>query len=197
MNNIVKGVMGNTLRRYLVIALVASLVVTGGMFAYAYTAATQTITVSAAGADFAEIGAVDTGKPVYSGNGKIFGSYRGKIWGGILYSVNLTTDYPGDVAINVYLDNIDEMGKNYGLWMIKLRLVASTDNATAVDVQTIDRPLTLNNGVVSFVAKDLSTSAEYQIIALDGVYKAHPYAYWGTAFGAITPSLTAEVLQAK
>ena len=35
MNNIVSGILGNTLRRYLVIALAISLVVTGSMFAYA------------------------------------------------------------------------------------------------------------------------------------------------------------------
>ena len=37
MKNIVGGIMGNTLRRYLIVALVASLAITGGMFAYAYT----------------------------------------------------------------------------------------------------------------------------------------------------------------
>jgi len=199
MRNIVNGIMGNTLRRYLVVALMAYLAVTSGMFAYAYTTGTQAISVTAATADFAEIGPASgsaaTPPPTYKGS-KLFGSYRGAMWGGTLFSVNVTDDYTGDIAINVYLDNIDEMGKNYGMWMMKLRFVDSADNATAVDIQGIDRPLTLNNGVVTFIAKDLVSANEYYIDAVSGVYRSHSWGYI-TNFGTIQPSITAEILQAQ
>ena len=192
MKNIIDGIMGNTLRRLLVIALVASLAITGGMFAYAYTTTTQTITVSSGGGEYAEILPAAPKLPSYT----IFGSYRGKIQGGDLFSINVTSGYPGDLAINVYLDNIDEMGKNYGLWLVKLRLVQASDNTAYMDVQGIDRPLSLQNGAVSFVSNNMTSGTEYHIELVSGVYRAFPYVYW-TGFGAITPSLTTEVLQAR
>ena len=192
MNNIVSGIIGNTLRRYLVVALMASLAVTGGMFAYAYTTSTQTITVSSGGGEYAEILPAVPKLPSYT----IFGSYRGAIPGGDLFSINVTSGYPGDLAVNIYLDIIDQMGKNYGLWMAKLRLVQASDNSAYMDVQGIDRPLSLQNGAVTFVSSNMSSGTEYQVELVSGVYRAFPYAYW-SGLGTVTPSLTAEVLQAQ
>ena len=192
MNNIVNGIMGNTLRRYLIVALMASLAVTGGMFAYAYTSQTTTITATGT-ADFAAISPNTTSPCNYS----IFGNYRGAIPAGNLFSINVTSGHNGDVSVNVYLGNADQLGKNYGLWLMRIGLVDVADNTTQ-DVEMIYKPLTLQNGIVSFVADNLSSSNEYAIRCDGGVYKAHPWAYitrggWGT----INPSITAEVLQAQ
>jgi hypothetical protein len=191
MNNIVKGIAGNTLRRYLIIALVASLAVTGGMFAYAYTTSSATITASGS-ADFADIGAYYS-PPSYS----IFGHYRGALPSGDLFSINLTSGYPGDVAVNVYLDNIDQLGKNYGLWLMRLELVQASDNASMDIEGDITRPISLNNGVVSFVSDNMSPGTEYRIRSDGGVYKAFPWAYISSVGGTVNPSFTAEVLQAQ
>ena len=65
MNNIVSGILGNTLRRYLVIALAASLAVTGGMFAYAYTTSSTSFSVSGTDFDFGNITANTTDIPQF------------------------------------------------------------------------------------------------------------------------------------
>ncbi|MGB2877244.1 MAG: hypothetical protein WBB97_04345 [Dehalococcoidales bacterium] len=191
MNNIVSGIMGNTLRRYLIIALVASLAVTGGMFAYAYTTSSTTITATGS-ADYADIGAYSN-PPTYS----IFGGYRGALPTGYLFSVNLTSGYPGDVAVNVYLDNIDQLGKNYGLWLMRLELVQASDNASMDIEGNITRPITLNNGVVTFVSANMTSGTEYRVRCDGGVYKAFPWAYINAVGGTVSPSFTAEVLQAQ
>ena len=191
MNKIASGIMGNTLRRYLIIALVASLAVTGGMFAYAFTTSSATITATG-GSDFATIDSY-CNLPTYS----IFGGYRGALPTGYLYSVNLTTAYPGDIAVNVYLDNIDQLGKNYGLWLMRLELVQASDNASMDIEGNITRPITLNNGVVTFVSDNMTPGTEYRIRCDGGVYKAFPGAYITSVGGTVSPSFTAEVLQAQ
>ncbi len=191
MNKNVSGILGSKLRRYFIIALAASLAVTGGMFAYAYTTTTQTIAVSGT-ADFAEIGAY---YPQLSYS--IFGNYRGALPDGDIFSINLTSGYPGDIAVNVYLDNIDELGKNYGLWLMRLKLVRASDNAS-VDIEgDVIRPISLNNGSVSFVSDNMSSGTEYRIQCDGGVYKAFPWAYINAVGGTVDPSFTAEVLQAQ
>ncbi|MBU2535483.1 MAG: hypothetical protein ABIK32_04710 [Chloroflexota bacterium] len=191
MNNIVSGILGNTLRRYLVIALVASLAITGGMFAYAFTTKTTTITATSGGADYAVIGPNTTDPCGYT----VFGKYRGSIPEGYLYSINVTSGYPGDLAVNVYLNNIDQLGKNYGLWMMRLDLVQPSDNAS-MDIEGGVKVLSMQNGVVSFVSNNMTAGSEYRIRSDGGVYKSFSWGYWpgGTA---ISPSLTAEVLQAQ
>lgn len=191
MNNIVSGILGNTLRRYLVIALAVSLAVTSGMFAYAFTTKTATITVSSEGADYATIGANTTNPCGYT----VFGKYRGAIPEGYLYSINVTANYPGDLAVNVYLNNIDQLGKNYGLWMMRLDLVRPSDNAS-VDIEGGVKVISMRNGVVSFVSNNMTQGQEYRIRSDGGVYRSFPFNYWpgGTE---INPSLTAEVLQAQ
>ena len=192
MNNIVSGILGNTLRRYLVITLVASLAVTGGMFAYAFTTQSTTITATTGGADFAVIGANTTDPLAY----KVFGKYRGSIREGYLYSINLTDNYPGDVAINVYLDNIDQLGKNYGLWMLRLELVDPASANASMDIGGVTQVLSMHNGVASFVSNTMVPGTEYRIRSDGGVYKSFPWSYWPSGT-AISPSLTAEVLQAQ
>jgi len=191
MNKTVSKIAGSTLRRYFIIALAASLAVTGGMFAYAYTTTTQTIAVSGT-ADFAEIGAYYN-PPSYS----IFGNYRGALPDGDIFSINLTSGYPGDIAVNVYLDNIDQLGKNYGLWLMRLELVRASDNASMDIEGDVIRLVSLNNGSVSFVSNNMTSGTEYRIRSDGGVYKAFPWAYINAVGGTVDPSFTAEVLQAQ
>jgi len=191
MNKIVSGIMGNTLRRYLIIALVASLAVTGGMFAYAYTTSTVSMTVSGASADFADITGNTTGAPTFSA----FGSYRGAIPAGYIFDVTPDTNYTGDVGINVYLDNIDQIGYKYGLFMVKLNLVQYSDNGS-MDKDGIDKVLSLNNGVVSFISDNMTGGTTYHIAVKGGVYRTYCWSYLTGIGGDWNPSFTAEVLQA-
>ncbi len=186
--NIIHGIFGSTLRRFVVIGLTLSLTVTGGLFAYAYTSDTGSISVSSGTADFADISDNVTVSPW-----KVFGSYRGTIGSGNLFNVTPTTDYPGDLEVNVYLSNADDLGKTYGMFLMRITLVDSGDSP--IDKEGIAKPLTLQNGVVSFVTDNFTTGNTYFVKTTGGVYRAYAWAYLSgkTLYG---PTFHAEVVQA-
>ena len=189
MSEIIQGAGKSKLRRYFVTALLLALVITGGLFAYAYTTATTSLSVTGATADYASI---TTNMTVPSYN--VFGSYRGAIQAGTLFNVTPDTNYTGDIGINVYLDNIDEIGYKYGFFLVKVQLVDS--GGSYVDVEGLDKPLSMNNGMVSFVSTNMTGGTTYYIKVTGGVYRAFPWAYLTGAGGAYAPSFTAEVVQA-
>ena len=194
MNNIVSGILGNTLRRYLVIALAVSLAVTGGMFAYAYTTTTQVFGVTETVTDFGNVTANTTDAPSISP----FGSYRGAIPAGNLFNVSREVGYTGDVQINVYLDNIDQIGYKYGMFMVKVNLV-EWPGGGSVDVDGIDKVLSLRKGSASFISASNMTAGEsYHIRVKGGVYRTFPNTFLtgGGSIGSWIPSFTAEVVQA-
>ncbi|MBA7635763.1 hypothetical protein ES703_43367 [subsurface metagenome] len=189
MSAIIKGAGGTTLRRYFVGALVAALAVSGGLFAYAYTIASTSFTVGGVSTDFGNITAHTANTvPSYTP----FGSYRGGIGAGNLFDV--VKNYQGDIAINVYLDNLDQIGYKYGMFMVKLRLMNSANQS--MDVDGVDKPLSLHNGVVSFTSKNMTAGTTYYIYCVGGVYRTFPWAYLTGSGGSWAPSFTAEILQA-
>ena len=179
---------GKSKLRLLFAALALALAVTGSSFVFAYTTDTGTINAISGTADFAEISANVTVTDY-----RIFGNYRGRIQPGNLFDVTPTTNYPGDVEINVYLANIDELSYNYGLWCLRVHFV---DGGSPVDVEGLVKTLTLENGVVSFVADNLTAGTTYHIKTTGGIYRAFPWAYLTNAPGIYSPTLTAEVIQA-
>lgn len=194
MSELVKGAGKSKLRLYFGTALLAALAVTGGLFAYAYTIASTSLSATGASADFGSIVASTANTvPSYSA----FGTYRGSIGTGNLFDVTPDTAYNGDMGINVYLDNIDQIGYKYGMFMVKLRLVNSANQS--MDVDGIDKPLSLHNGVVSFTSENMTGGTTYYIQCTGGVYRTFPWAYLNgltSSLGSYTPSLTAEILQA-
>ena len=191
MSELIKGAGKSKLRLYLATALLAALAVTGGLFAYAYTIASTSLSATDASADFGSIVASTTNTvPNYSP----FGTYRGRIGAGNLFDVTPDTGYQGDIGINVYLDNIDQIGYKYGMFMVKLRLMNSANQS--MDVDGVDKPLTLRNGVVSFTSNNMTGGTTYYIYCVGGVYRTFPWAYLTGAGGSWTPSFTAEILQA-
>ena len=193
MNNIVSGILGNTLRRYLVIALAISLVVTGSMFAYAYTTSTTNLTVTGASSSFAD---VTTNMTVPSFTA--FGGYRGAIQAGNLFNITPNASYPGDLEINVYLNNIDQLSYKYGMILMNIKIANNAGNF--LDVEGITKPLTLQNGMVNFVStsSNFTAGTDFYVQVTGGVYRAFPWAYLSgvTGSGSWQPSITAEVLQA-
>jgi hypothetical protein len=194
MNSIVSGILGNTLRRYLVIALAVSLTVTGGMFAYAFTTATSSLSVSGSDTDFCSITSNVT-VPQFSP----LGSYRGKINEGAIFTFTPDSNYTGDIAINVYLDNAYDIGYKYGMFMLTMDIVDPSDN-TSKSIDGRARVLSLNNGVVTLVttSTNITYGNAYNIRVSGGSFRTFPGAYlsYVTSQGSWIPSLTAEVVQA-
>jgi hypothetical protein len=189
MSTKIKGAGGTALRRYFIGALVATLAITGGLFAYAYTSQTTTLGAVSISSDFANV-TVNNTVPNYP----VLGSYRGKIPQGNLFEVSPSANYSGDLQVNVYLDNVDQLSSKYGMLLMRVRIVSGA-NAT-VDVENATKPLTLNNGQVSFTCDGLTPLSTYYIQMTGGVYRTYPWAYLTTSGGSYVPSITAEVLQA-
>lgn len=188
MINIIQGIVGSKLRRFLVTGLLASVIVTGGLFAYAYTSDTTSLSATSAASDFADISDNMT-VPAY----KIFGSYRGTIGPGTLFDIRPDGDYNGDLEVVVYLDNIDDLSINYGMLLLRIRLVDGSNQY--MDKEGFDKPLTLNNGVVSFISDNMSGGTTYYIRTTGGIYRTFAWAYL-SGKSIYAPSLTAEVIQA-
>jgi len=147
-----------------------ALAVTGGLFAYTYTTQSTSITAISKSADFATVSANNT-MSAYN----LFGSYRGSIGSGTLFNVTPATDYSGDIEVNVYLTNADELSKNYGLFLMRLQFQDISNNPA--DVEGINKPLTLRNGVVTFTCDNLTGGDVYHVQCLGGVYQAFPWSF--------------------
>jgi hypothetical protein len=126
----------------------------------------------------------------------VFGSYRGKIDAGNLFNVTPDTDYTGDIGLNVYLDNIDQLGYKYSMFLVRVQLVNA--GGQYMDVEGLDKPLSINNGMVSFTSENMTGGTTYYIKVSGGIHRAFPYAYLssGGSSGSFAPSFTAEVVQA-
>jgi hypothetical protein len=189
MNEAIQGAGKSKLRRYLVTALVLALAITGGLFAYTYTSQTTTLGAVSISSDFANV-TVNNTVPNYA----VLGSYRGKIPQGNLFEVSPSANYSGDLQVNVYLSNVDQLSYKYGMLLMRVRIVNGA-NAT-VDVENMAKPLTLNNGQVSFTCDGLTPLSTYHVQMTGGVYRTFPWAYLTSSGGSYTPSITCEVLQA-
>ena len=192
MIKIIQGLVNSKLRGFLLTAMLISLAVTGGMFAYAYTTASTSITAASKSDDFATVSSNVSPKstvPDYD----VFGSYRGIISSGYLFKVTTATDYPGDIELNVYLSNVDELTTNYGLFLLRLEFVDSSDNPA--DAEGIVKPLTMNNGVVTFICDNLTDSETYYVRCAGGVYRAFPWAFL-SGRSIYDPNIYAEAVQA-
>ena len=127
-----------------------------------------------------------------------FGGYRGAIQAGNLFNITPNASYPGDLEINVYLNNIDQLSYKYGMILMNINIANNAGNF--LDVEGITKPLTLQNGVVNFVStsSNFTAGTDFYVQVTGGVYRAFPWAYLSgvTGSGSWQPSITAEVLQA-
>ena len=181
---------------YLVGALLLALAITGGLFAYTYTTASVTLSLVTGTADFASVTANTTGAALSSY--QPWGRYRGSIPAGTPFDVVIGDGFTGDVEIDVYLSNLDELSRNYAFYLMRFALTDG-DNVT-VDEQMAEKPLTLKNGVVQFYlpsANYTNYASDNQVFYLrmkGGCYYALPFSKW--VGGTIDPILYAQVKQA-
>ena len=177
-------------RRGLVVlgALLLTLFITGGLFAYAAITTSTEIGVTAVSADFAEVSENNTLSPA---SYTILGRVRGKIGSGNLFDVTRTSGYTGDIEVNLYLANIDELTQDYSFWMLRLEL---TDiNGSPVDKDHGPQVLSLNNASVSFACDNWTETTRY-IECEGGSYRALPSDIWSGQ--AYDPLIFCQVNQA-
>ena len=179
------GMIKNKSSAVLLGALMLTLVITGSVFAYAYTTETAIITASEYAADYADVSTNTT----ISYN--FHGRERGRIGGGVLFDITKASTYTGDLEVNVYLSNVDELQRDYSFWMLRLQLTDS-GNTTSKDMEGVDvtQVLSLDNPFVTFIGNDWTVPCYVRVQG--GSFRAFPNVHGLTGYN---PLIFAQVTQ--
>lgn len=181
------------MKKFLVIALVAVLAITGSVFAYTFTTATVTIGVTAIQSDFANVTANGTDwKGAAWTSPKAFGKYTGT-WDNVtLFNVSPHGEYTGDLVVHVYMTNAGELIRRYHHCNLKLQLHDSNgDNISAQSAEF--QVLNLNNADVVFEwSYDVGDVPPFYVDLEGGSYRLHQ---WKNIGGSVQPEIWCEVTQ--
>jgi hypothetical protein len=172
-------------KKFLIIAIIAVLVVTGGVFAFTFTTATTTIGVNAAESDFAAVTTGNITAPT------VFGNFTGTWPTGTLFNVAPDAAYTGDLVIRVDLVNAGQLIRQYNHMNMSLTLV--DNNGAIVDEQGTIQVLNLQNGSVLFTWANGTGTGPYKVMLSGGSYKLHTWK--SLTGGSVQPQLFCEVTQ--
>lgn len=174
------------MKKFLLIALIALLAVTGGVFAFTFTTATATIGVTAIESDFADISACTTYSPP-----TVFGRYTGTWPTGPLFDVTPSANYTGDLIVKVYLVNAGQLIRYYHHLNMTLEFLDSANSSA--DKQQIIQVLNMQNAEVLFEWENGTGDSPYQVKLTGGSYRLHP---WKTITdGSYQPQIWCEITQ--
>jgi len=173
-------------KRFIIIALAALLVVTGGMFAYTFTTATATIGVTAPTSDFANVTANSSiTAPT------VFGKFTGTWPSSSLFTITPDPSYQGDLVVTVSLVNSGELIRQYHHLNMSLRY---TDNTGALaDEQQEIQVLNLTNAQVLFTWTSGNGTSPFTVDLVGGGYRLHPFKT--LTGGSYQPQIWCEVTQ--
>ena len=146
-------------------SLLLTLAITGGLFAYAYTTDTASITVTAASVDFADVSVNGTDLSY-----NIQGRVKGAIGAGGLFDITKDTNYTGDLEVIVSLANADKLVENYSFWMMRVEFTDS--GATKVDMEQITQVISLNNPEVTFTVDSANLTGTKYVYTPGGSFRA-------------------------
>jgi hypothetical protein len=168
----------------LLAALLITILVTGGLFAYTSLITSTSIAVAAATSDYASI-TLDAAPPA---GYKLVGSRVGSIGSGKLFDIDRSADFTGDLEIQVYLTNIDELVKDYSFWMVRVEVQDADGDKVDANLATL--LLSLQNPIASFPVKDWE--ATRYVVVTGGSYRALPFSMGITGND---PLILAQVVQ--
>ncbi|MFC1903268.1 hypothetical protein ACFLXJ_06425 [Chloroflexota bacterium] len=173
------------MKKFVIIALAALLIVTGGMFAFTFTTATTTIGVSAPTSDFATVTAGNVTAPT------VFGKFTGTWPTSDVYIITPDPAYTGDLVITVYLVNTGQLIRQYQHLNMVLEF-QDTNNATA-DEQGEIQVLNLQNAEVLFTWSSGNGTSPYSVKLTGGGYRLHPFK--SLTGGSYQPQIWCEITQ--
>jgi hypothetical protein len=123
----------------------------------------------------------------------LLGKHRGVIAEGSLFDVTVDPNYTGDLAVNVFLNNVDELQNDYSFWMMRLTFTDSSN--TSIDTRGATEVITLDSPMVTFEVQSSNlTASDYigYIHCNGGSYKT-----FGSGWlSAEDPQIYAQVVQA-
>jgi len=175
------------MKKFILIAIVAVLALTGGAFAYTFTTTTTTIGVTVIESDFAEVSVNGT----YSPPTYVFGKFAGTWPDGTLFDIAPHTEYTGDLGVRVYLVNTGDLISRYQHLNMALEFQDST--GTISDNQAEVQVLNLSNAEVTFDWVNGTGTGPYYVEVTGGGYRLHQ---WRTGLsGSASPQIWCEVVQ--
>jgi len=178
------------MKRILLIALVALLVVTGGMFAYTFTTATATIGVVAPTSDFANI---TTSSNISSPS--VFGKFTGTWPANTLFEIIPDPAYTGDLVVKVYMVNAGQLIRQYHHINMTLEFQDSA-NATADEQGIAGEPIqviNMQNAEALFTWANAQGASPYKVQLTGGSYRLHPFKT--LTGGSYQPQIWCEITQ--
>ena len=160
-------------------AILLAAAITGGIFAYGATTATITLGLTA-DSDFASVAAGTA--PVWN----VFGSYKGNVKTGTLFTITPDTDWSGDMATVLTLANAQELVAAYRILVFEIEVY----DATPAQVGTTEY-LTLGKGDID-IEFTQATAGPYTVEITGGFYITHR---GGFSDDDASPDIYCQVLQ--
>jgi len=162
-------------------AILLAAAITGGIFAYGATTVTIGLTLADYG-DFVEV-TLPAGQPTWD----VFGSYKGRVDTGNLFSIAPETNWTGDMGVILTITNAEELVECYRILVLEIQII-DTDG-TGSQVGTTEY-LTLGKGEVDIEFSQ--TTDDYMVELTGGFYITHR---GGWTTGQEDPSIFCQVLQ--
>ncbi len=164
-------------------AVMLALVITGGLFARGATTATVTLTLSGK-SDFAAV--VAAGSPP---TWNVWGSYKGNMTAGDLFTITPETDFTGDMVALITLTNAHDLIEAYRLMVFEIEIYDSA--GTPAQVGTTEY-LTMAKGDMSIVIEQTGFTAPYTVQIISGFYITDR---GGWTAGSEDPTILCNVIQ--
>ncbi|MBA7705413.1 hypothetical protein ES703_114241 [subsurface metagenome] len=162
-------------------AILLAAAITGGVFAYGQTTATVDLTLTQAG-DFASV--TKQAGPTW----KVWGSYKGAVKAGDLFSISPIDGWTGDMSVILTITNAHELVEAYKILVIEIKVWDVGKDAEATGSTT--EYLTLSKGDIEIDFEQ--ATGPYMVKITDGFYITHK---GGWTADKEDPSIFCQVLQ--
>ncbi len=161
-------------------AILLAAAITGGIFAYGATTATITLGLTA-DSDFAEVVAETDSPPSWN----VWGSYRGAVDTGTLFTITPDGDWTGDMSTILTIANAQDLVAAYRILVFEIKI----NDSTPAQVGTTEY-LTLGKGEIDI--EFAQTTGPYTVEITGGFYITHR---GGFSSASASPSIYCQVLQ--
>jgi hypothetical protein len=168
---------------FLVGAVMLALVITGTLFAQTATTATVTLTLTGK-SDFAAVTAAGS-PPTWN----VWGSYKGNMTAGDLFTITPETDFTGDMVAMITLTNASDLVSAYRVMVFEIEIYDSA--GTPAQVGTTEY-LTLTRGDITIEIDQTGHTAPYTVEITGGNYMTHR---GGWTAGNEDPTILCDVIQ--
>jgi len=160
-------------------AVLLTLAITGGLFAYGQTTATVTLGVTEQ-PDFVTV-VVAESPPTWT----TWGSYTGRIPPAALFKITPAAGWTGDMSVILRIANAEDLIECYGILVFKIEIWNTSKQLGTTEYLSLGK-----GGQISIDFEQ--TTGPYTVEVKGGYYVTHRYAGWT---GQEDPTIYCQVLQ--